>query len=98
MSSRDCGQTTNNNTSANNANNTPANNANNTSANNANNRNNVRFIDNSDTIGRIARLTTSQITNNLFENNLLNGTSFNDDNSFVSLILPAGVLYNSLFS
>lgn len=61
------------------------------SANNASNISNVRLIDNSDTIDRIAQLTTPQITNNSFGNNLFNGTSFNDDNSFVSLILPAGV-------
>lgn len=64
---------------------------NSTSVNNANNKNNARLIDNSDTINRIARLTTPQITNNSFGNNLFNGTSFNDDNSFASLILPAGI-------
>jgi len=75
MSSRNCGQ----------INDVLVNNAN-----NANNNNKARLIDNSDTIDRIARLTTPQITENSLENDLLNGTRFNDNDSFVSLILPSG--------
>ena len=40
--------------------------------------NRIRSINNSSTIDRIARLTTPQITKNLFENNFFNGTKFHD--------------------
>ncbi|GBB89644.1 hypothetical protein RclHR1_01640006 [Rhizophagus clarus] len=42
------------------------------------------------TIGRIAQIITPQITDNPIENGFFNGTSFHDNNSFESLILPAG--------
>uniref|UniRef100_U9TVT3 Uncharacterized protein n=1 Tax=Rhizophagus irregularis (strain DAOM 181602 / DAOM 197198 / MUCL 43194) TaxID=747089 RepID=U9TVT3_RHIID len=50
----------------------------------------IRPINNSNTIDRIVRITTPQITNNSIENDFFNGTSFHDNNSFESLILPAG--------
>jgi hypothetical protein len=59
--------------------------------NNANNIYQTRVsIDNSNTIDRITRLTTSQITKNSFENDFFNGTSFKDGNDLESLILPSG--------
>ncbi|CAB4428387.1 unnamed protein product [Rhizophagus irregularis] len=50
----------------------------------------IRPINNSNTIDRIVRITTPQITNNSIEYDFFNGTSFHDNNSFESLILPAG--------
>uniref|UniRef100_U9TBG3 Uncharacterized protein n=1 Tax=Rhizophagus irregularis (strain DAOM 181602 / DAOM 197198 / MUCL 43194) TaxID=747089 RepID=U9TBG3_RHIID len=50
----------------------------------------IRPINNSSTIDRIARINTPQITNNSIENDFFNGTNFYDNNSFESLILPAG--------
>ncbi|CAB4428430.1 unnamed protein product [Rhizophagus irregularis] len=50
----------------------------------------IRPINNSNTIDRIALINTPQITNNSIENDFFNGTSFYDNNSFESLILPAG--------
>ena len=63
-----------------------------------NNGRNSRLINNTNTIDRIVRINTPQITNNSLSNNFLNGTSFYDNNnSFESLILPAG-FSTSLFS
>ncbi|RIA90343.1 hypothetical protein C1645_823475 [Glomus cerebriforme] len=62
-------------------------------ANNANNlsQNQVSRINNTNTLDRIARITTPQQTiNNSFESAFFNGTKFDDNNSFESLILPAG--------
>src|SRR5438128_1112981 len=66
--------------------------------------NNTRLINNLVTINRIARI-TSQITNNSnnslesfdFENCFFNGTNFNNNNDFESLILPAGCSSSSAF-
>jgi hypothetical protein len=66
-----------------------ANNVNNINT-NRNRVSQIRPINNSCTIDRIARITTPQITNNPIENDFFNGTSFYDNNSFESLILPAG--------
>ena len=72
-------------------------------ANNANNINRdreinrLRFINNSEIIDQIARINLPQVTSNPLENNFFNGTRFQDNNSFESLILPAG-LYTSSFS
>ncbi|PKC65322.1 hypothetical protein RhiirA1_461207 [Rhizophagus irregularis] len=57
----------------------------------------IRLINNSSTIDRIARINTPQITNNSTENDFFNGTSFYDNNSFESLILPAGCSTTSSF-
>ena len=60
----------------------------------------IRLIDNSNTIDRIARITTPQITNNSFESSIFNGTSFDGNSgsdSFESLILSAGCLGPSSF-
>ena len=71
--------------------------------NNANNTNQalvsqIRPINNSNTIDRIARLPPMpQITENSFENVLFNGTNFKDENSLESSILPAGFSGSSLF-
>jgi len=54
-------------------------------------------LNNSNTIDRIVRITTPQITNNPIENDFFNGKSFHDDNNFESLILPAGCSVSSLF-
>ncbi|GET63573.1 hypothetical protein GLOIN_2v1669548 [Rhizophagus irregularis DAOM 181602=DAOM 197198] len=50
----------------------------------------IQLIINSNTIDRIARITTPQISNNPIENDFFNGTSFYDNNSFEHLILPSG--------
>ncbi|CAG8499695.1 20488_t:CDS:2 [Rhizophagus irregularis] len=55
----------------------------------------IRPINNSTTIDRIARMTTPQITNNPIENDFFNGTSFYDNNNFESLILPTGCSVSS---
>ncbi|CAG8515990.1 7918_t:CDS:2 [Funneliformis mosseae] len=58
-----------------------------------------RSINNTNTLERIARLTT-QITNKPFENNLFNGTNFNNlnnNNNVESLILPSGCFETSSF-
>ena len=47
---------------------------------------------NSDTIELIAQINTPQITKSEFENFFFNGTSFYDDKSFDSSILPLGVV------
>ena len=72
-------------------------------ANNANNINQNRIlrtrstnINNSRTIDRIARIALTQNTSNSFENDFFNGTRFHDDNSFESLILPAGCYYSNI--
>jgi len=55
------------------------------------NQNHIYSINNhSNTINRIVRIITPQITVSSFENSFFNGTSFNDNNSYASLILPAG--------
>ncbi|PKY53213.1 hypothetical protein RhiirA4_471298 [Rhizophagus irregularis] len=64
-------------------------------ANNANNINQnrasrVRWIDNTSTLVNIIQINNTQITNNTFENDFFNGTRFDDNNTFESLILPAG--------
>ncbi|GBB83819.1 hypothetical protein RclHR1_10490003 [Rhizophagus clarus] len=56
----------------------------------ANNANHIRFANNLSTIDQIARLTTPQITNDPFENDLFNGVENFYDNSLESLILPSG--------
>lgn len=63
---------------------------------NQNHNRNSQII-NSITIDRIARITTPQITDNLFANDLFNGTNFHNDNSLESLILPAGSSVPSFF-
>src|SRR5581483_7443375 len=53
--------------------------------------NNLNRINNNDTLNQIARLTTPQVTNDPFENDFFNGTSFHDSNNSLDyLILPAG--------
>ena len=55
---------------------------------------------NSNTINRFARIITPQISNNSFENDFFNGTSFREDESLESLeilMLPAGCSVSSLF-
>ncbi|PKK70640.1 hypothetical protein RhiirC2_779440 [Rhizophagus irregularis] len=54
------------------------------------NQNRNSQIINSNTIDRIARITTPQITDNLFANDLFNGTNFHNDSNPESLILPSG--------
>jgi hypothetical protein len=63
----------------------------------ANNANHIRFANYLSTIDRIARLTTPQITNDPLENDFFNGVENFCDNSFESLILPAGCLGSSSF-
>ena len=62
--------------------------------------NNVSKIDNTDTLKRIAQISSPQETNNLFAANFLNGTKFNDDNNKNpdSLFLPAGIWCDQSFS
>ena len=57
----------------------------------------IRLMNNSNTIDRLVQITTPQITNNVFENDFFNGTSFHDNNSVETLILPAGCSGNSIF-
>ncbi|GBB93897.1 hypothetical protein RclHR1_02250007 [Rhizophagus clarus] len=57
---------------------------------------NINNTCNSDIINRISRINTSQITNTSYEKFFFNGTSFHDDKSFESLILPMGS-FNSNF-
>ncbi|GBB97467.1 hypothetical protein RclHR1_00030024 [Rhizophagus clarus] len=71
-------------------------------ANNVNNINQnrasrVRRIDNTSTLDNIIRINNTQVTNNSFENEFFNGTNFDDNNTFESLILPAGFLGSSSF-
>ncbi|GBC08573.1 hypothetical protein RclHR1_08230004 [Rhizophagus clarus] len=61
------------------------------------NQNRNSQIINSNTTDQIAQINTPQITNNLFVNDFFNGTKFHDDNSFESLILPAGSSTTSSF-
>ncbi|CAB4440409.1 unnamed protein product [Rhizophagus irregularis] len=58
---------------------------------------NVNKNRNSNTIELIARINTPQITNSEFENLFFNGTSFHDDKSLESSILPLGVVYRGSF-
>ncbi|PKY48402.1 hypothetical protein RhiirA4_463988 [Rhizophagus irregularis] len=58
---------------------------------------NVNKNRNSNTIELIARINTPQITNSEFENLFFNGTSFHDDKSLESSILPLGVVYRESF-
>ncbi|CAB5384866.1 unnamed protein product [Rhizophagus irregularis] len=58
---------------------------------------NVNKTRNSNTIELIARINTPQITNSEFENLFFNGTSFHDDKSLESSILPLGVVYRGSF-
>jgi hypothetical protein len=60
-------------------------------------QNRISQISNSNTIDRIARITTPQITDNILVNDFFNGTKFHNDNSFESLILPAGSSAPSFF-
>ena len=62
------------------------------------NARNSRLINNVNTIVRIAQITTPQITNNPLEYSFFNGTIFDNNNDFESLILPAGCLPSSSFS
>jgi len=57
----------------------------------------IRRLNNSNTIDRIVRITTPQITNDVIKNDFFNGTSFQDNNSFESLTLPAGCSISSSF-
>jgi hypothetical protein len=58
----------------------------------------IRLINNTNAIDRIARAATLQLTNNSFEKNLFNGTSFHDNiGNLESLILPAGCSVSSSF-
>jgi hypothetical protein len=72
-------------------------------ANDANNINQNRVsqirLTNTNTIDQIVRLTVPQITSDPFENNFFNGVKDFDDgnNSFESLVLPAGCLGSSSF-
>lgn len=50
----------------------------------------IRLKRNAHTIDQIARITTRQITNNPLENNFFNGTNFDENKGFESLILPTG--------
>ena len=54
-------------------------------------------VNNTETIDRIARIATPQVTDNPFENNFFNGTSFHGSDSFESLILPAGTFISTSF-
>ncbi|CAB4396539.1 hypothetical protein RhiirA5_418567 [Rhizophagus irregularis] len=58
---------------------------------------NVNKNRNSNTIELIARINMPQITNSEFENLFFNGTSFHDDKSLESSILPLGVVYRGSF-
>ncbi|CAB4440411.1 unnamed protein product [Rhizophagus irregularis] len=58
---------------------------------------NVNKTRNSNTIELIARINTPQTTNSEFENFFFNGTSFHDDRSLESSILPLGVVYRGSF-
>ncbi|PKC13588.1 hypothetical protein RhiirA5_410409 [Rhizophagus irregularis] len=62
------------------------------------NQNRNSQIINSNTIDRIARITTPQITDNLFANDLFNGTNFHNDSNPESLILPSGSSENLLLA
>jgi hypothetical protein len=74
-------------------------------ANNANSLNQIRVqrvrrtnsSNTPNTLDRIAQITAPQITNNPFEDNIFNGTNFDNNNGFESLILPAGCLRPSSF-
>jgi hypothetical protein len=66
--------------------------------NDANNQSRIHLVNNANTIDRIARIITPQVTKNRFENNFFNGTNFHDSDNLKSLILPTEVLGSSLFS
>ncbi|GES95330.1 hypothetical protein GLOIN_2v1782020 [Rhizophagus clarus] len=53
----------------------------------------INSVRNSDTIDRISRINTPQITKTAFEDFFFNGTDFREDKSFESLILPMGMDY-----
>jgi hypothetical protein len=73
-----------------------ANSANNINQNRSSRSSRVRSIDNTSTLERITLINNIQITNNPLENNFFNGTNFDDNNNtFESLILPAGFLESS---
>ncbi|RIA95196.1 hypothetical protein C1645_817041 [Glomus cerebriforme] len=57
----------------------------------------IRFLNNSNTINLISRITTHQISDNSLENDFFNGTNFDNNNNFESLILPAGSSPTSSF-
>ncbi|PKC71022.1 hypothetical protein RhiirA1_454048 [Rhizophagus irregularis] len=58
---------------------------------------NVNKNRNSNTIELIARINMPQITNSEFDYLFFNGTSFHDDKSLESSILPLGVVYRGSF-
>ena len=60
-------------------------------ANDADNVNQTRVsIDNTNTINRIIQINRTQVTNSSSENEFFNGSAFDNNNNFESLILPAG--------
>jgi hypothetical protein len=66
-----------------------ANNANNINR-NINHISRIRVLNNVDTLYRIVRINTPQITNNSLQDSFFNGTTFNNSDNFESLILPSG--------
>lgn len=57
---------------------------------NQNRASRVRLIDNTSTLVSIVQINNTQITNNSFENDFFNGTRFDNNTTFESLILPSG--------
>ena len=53
------------------------------------NQNRIRLVNNSNTIYRISRIITPQVTRNQFENDFFNGAKFHDSDDLETLILSS---------